>query len=159
MALTNTAIKNAKPKEKQWRLPDGGGLHLLIHPNGSKYWRFKYRYNGKEKLLALGVYPDVTLKRAREKHQEARRQLELGNDPSLIKKAEKRAGKEAASNSFEAIGNEWFEKQKHRWSPVHQTKVEWMLSKNLNPWLGHRPIAEITAPELLSVLRRIESRE
>lgn len=158
MALTNTAIKNAKPKEKQWRLPDGGGLHLLIHPNGSKYWRFKYRYNGKEKLLALGVYPDVTLKRAREKHQEARRQLELGNDPSLIKKAEKRAGKEAASNSFEAIGNEWFEKQKHRWSPVHQTKVEWMLSKNLNPWLGHRPIAEITAPELLSVLRRIESR-
>jgi len=156
--LKPITVKQAKPKAKEYKLFDGGGLYLLVKNDGAKYWRMKYRIHGKEKLLALGVYPDVSLAEAREKRFEARRQISQEIDPSHLKKAEKQARGESNSNSFEAIGFEWFEKQKSKWSATHTQKVEWMLTANLFPWLGKRPISEITPPELLATLRRIESR-
>lgn len=156
--LTDTAIKQAKPKDKAYKIFDGGGLFLLVNKNGSKYWRLKYRTNGKEKLLALGVYPLISLKEAREKRFEAKKQIAQGIDPNDHKKAEKRAQREIADNSFEAVGYEWLEMKRLSWSEVHARKVEWMLTSNLFPWLGKRPIAEIDPPELLATLRRIESR-
>ena len=156
--LTAIQIKNASPKEKDYKLFDGGGLFLLVRKDGSKYWRQKYRFGGKEKQLAIGVYPDVQLKEARERHDNAKRQLRDNIDPSAAKQAQKRAQAESSANSFEAIGIEWYQKTQHEWSDNHKTKVEWMLTKNLYPWIGNRPILEITAPELLKTLRRIESR-
>ena len=156
--LTDTAIKQAKPRDKAYKIFDGGGLFLLVNKNGSKYWRLKYRINDKEKLLALGVYPLISLKEAREKRFEAKKKIAQGIDPNDHKKAEKRAQREIADNSFEAVGYEWLEKKRLSWSKVHASKVEWMLTSNLFPWLGKRPIAEIDPPELLATLRRIESR-
>jgi len=156
--LTAITIKQAKPKEKDYKLFDGGGLFLLIRKDGSKYWRLKYRYGGKEKLLAIGVYPDISLSEAREKRSKAKKQLTDGIDPSAFKQAQKLSRLEAAENSFEAIGIEWHLKTQHEWSEVHKAKVNWMLTKNIYPWLGKRPISEITPPELLKTLRRIESR-
>lgn len=158
MPLTETAIRQAKPKDKDYKLSDGAGLFLLIRTNGAKYWRLAYRYAGKQKLLALGVYPSTTLKEARVKTGEAKSHLRNGVDPGELRKMAKIAQIEAVANSFEAVGLEWFALQKARWVEKHWTKVQWMLEKNLFPWLGSRPVAEINAPELLAVLRRIESR-
>lgn len=158
MALSALTVKQAVIKEKNYRLADGNGLALLIHTNGSKYWQLRYRHLGKEKLLALGVYPDISLAEAREKAQVARKELSNGIDPSELRKVKKAAQFESAENSFSAIGLEWFAKQKPAWAERHSTKVQWMLEKNLFPWLGNRPVSDITPPELLSVLRRIESR-
>lgn len=156
--LTNTAVKQVKPKDKPYKLFDGGGLYLLINKDGSKYWRLKYHIGGKEKLLAIGVYPLISLKQARDKRFDAKKLLAQGIDPNDHKKAEKRAQHDIASNSFESVGYEWLEKKRASWSKVHGTKVEWMLVSNLFPWLGKRPIADIDPPELLATLRRIESR-
>ena len=156
--LTAITVKQAKPKEKDYKLFDGGGLFLLVRKDSSKYWRLKYRFANKEKLLALGVYPDVSLLEARERRETAKRQLRDSIDPSAAKQAQKLSQVEASENSFEAIGIEWYQKTQHEWSEVHKTKVDWMLTKNLYPWLGKRPISEITPPELLKTLRRIESR-
>lgn len=158
MPLTSTTIRNAKPTAKTQKLSDGGGMYLEITPKGGTYWRLKYRFNGKEKRLALGVYPTISLKEAREKREEAKKLLAKGIDPNEAKKAQKRLQGESITNSFQAVGEEWFLKQTNRWSEVHQTKIRWMLDKNLYPWLATRPISEITPPELLSVLRKIESR-
>jgi len=158
MPLTDTAARQAKSKEKDYKLADEKGLFLFVKTNGSKYWRLKYRYLGAEKLLALGVYPDVKLAGARRKADEARQQLRDGIDPGELRKIKKASKVEAATNSFEAVGLEWFAKQAPIWSEAHATKTRWLLEKNLFPWLGSRPIAEITPPELLATLRRIESR-
>ncbi len=156
--LTDTTAKQAKPKDKDYKLFDGGGLFLLVKTGGAKYWRLKYRFNGKEKLLALGVYPTITLKKARLRRQEAVTQIADDIDPSLFRQAAKHGRIESAANSFEAVGREWWVKQASSWSAAYSTKVERMLNSNLFPWLGKRPIAEITPPELLATLRRIESR-
>lgn len=156
--LTNTGIQNAKLKEKPWKLPDGKGLYLEIMPNGSKYWRLKYRYGGKEKRLALGVYPEVTLKDARKARDAARDLLTAGIDPSDDRRQAKLAKTIATANSFEAVALEWLEKKSPNWSASHATRAGWLLENHLLPWLGKRPILEITAPELLAVLRRIESK-
>lgn len=156
--LTNTTVKQTKPKERDFKLFDGGGLFLLVKKDGSKYWRFKYRVAGKEKLISFGVYPEVSLKEAREKRYEARKQLSNNVDPGAYRKAQKLAFFEASVNSFEAVGYEWYENQKVAWSETHQTKVKWMLESNLFPWLGFRPVMEVTPPELLAVLRKIEAR-
>jgi integrase len=156
--LTELALKAAKPKEKIYKLADGRGLYIEINPTGSMYWRMKYRYAGKEKRISLGVYPEVSLKNARIALLKAREQLANGVDPSELRKVRKAAQISSATNSFQAVGEEWFSKQKPIWAEKHWTKVQWMLEKNLYPWLGQRPISEITAPELLAVLRRIESR-
>lgn len=156
--LTDPDIRNAKPREKPYKLADGGGLFLLVTVIGSKYWRMKYRYAGKEKLLALGVYPDVTLKQVRQKREDARRQLADGIDPGEQRKSEARAKKIAAVNSFEAAAREWYEKQAHTWVKTHSNDVLRRLERNLFPHIGARPIAEIDAPELLAAIRKIEAR-
>ena len=158
MPLTDTSVRQAKPRASNYKLSDSRGLFLLMQANGARYWRLKYRYAGKEKMLALGVYPEVSLKDARAAADEARRHLRGGVDPGELRKAQKNSRLDAAANSFEAIALEWFAKQKPTWAENHWTKVQWMLEKTLFPWLGSRPVSEITASELLSVLRRIEAR-
>lgn len=156
--LTAAAIKNAKPESKPRKLADGGGLYLLIDRKGSKYWRYDYRYLGKRKTLALGVYPEITLKEAREAHYEARRQLGQGIDPGEVRKVEKQTRHLAAADSFEAIGREWFNQVMDDKSESYRDRTGRILEKDLYPYLGNRPIASITPPEILAVLHRIERR-
>ena len=158
MKLTATATEKAKPKAKAYKLPDGGGLYLLVQPNGAKYWRLKYRYAGKEKLLAVGVYPEVSLKVARTRRDDARKLLADDIDPSQHRQAIKAAKVERAANSFEVIAREWFAKQSPTWAASHADKVIRRLERDIFPWVGGKAIAEITAPELLSAIRRIEAR-
>ena len=158
MALTDTALRNAKPSNKPIRLTDDGGLYLLLNPNGSKWWRFDYRFAGKRKTLSMGVYPDVGLKDARERRDLARKQLANDIDPAENRKAQKAASVERSANSFEVIAREWFEKRRSSWSASHADKIIKRLENDVFPWLGGRAIAEITAPDVLSVLRRIEGR-
>lgn len=158
MPLTDTAIRTTKPTEKPQKLADGGGLFLLINPKGGKWWRLKYRFEGKEKQLSLGTYPDTSLKDAREKRDAARKQLAAGIDPGEHRKATKAAKTEQAANSFEIVAREWYAKQVRNWAPSHSEKIIRRLERDLFPWLGARPIASIAAPDLLGVLRRIEAR-
>ena len=158
MNLSNTAIRNAKAGEKARKLFDGGGLYLEVAPHGGKWWRLKYRFEGKEKRLSLGVYPDVTLKDARTRRDEARRLLVNGVDPSEQRKAEKAAKAAEAANSLEAIAREWFTKHSPRWSSGHAARVISRLQGDVFPWIGSRPITRITAPQLLETVRRIEQR-
>lgn len=158
MSLTDTAIRNAKPGEKPFKLFDGRGLYLEISPAGGKWWRLKYRYDGKEKRLSLGVYPDVSLKDARERRDTARKLLADGIDPSENRKAQKSAKVDRAANSFEVVAREWFVKYSATWAEDHGNRIIRRFERDIFPWIGGRPIAEVTAPELLSVVRRIESR-
>lgn len=157
MSLTDTAIRNAKPREKQYKLSDEKGLYLLVKDAG-KYFRFDYRFADKRKTFALGVYPDVKLADAREKRDEARKLLQNGVDPAQYRKETKAMQKEQAANSFEPLAREWFTKNKHIWTEGHSKTIIRRLELNIFPWLGTRPIASITARELLAVLRRIEDR-
>ena len=158
MALTDVKVRTAKPKEKAYKLSDEKGLFLYLTPNGSKYWRLKYRYLGKEKLLALGVYPDVSLALARERRDDARKLLANKIDPGEYRKVMKTASTERALNSFELVTREWFAKHSQNWVASHADKIIRRLERDIFPWLGSKPVAEITAPDLLAVLRRIESR-
>lgn len=158
MPLTDKAIRNARPSEKPRKLSDGSGLYLLLQPNGARWWRFKYRHTGKEKLLSLGTYPDTGLKDAREKCATARKLLANGVDPGQQRKAEKAAGVERGANSFEVIAREWVTKQSGTWVPTHTSKIVLRLENDLFPWIGARAIAELTAPDILSCLRRVEAR-
>jgi integrase len=158
MALTVTEVKNTKPKEKAFKLSAEKGLYLLVNPSGSKLWKFKYRFNGTEKKLSLGAYPDVGLTQAREKRDEARKHLANDIDPGVLKQSNKRARKEAAANTFEAIAREWHTKFISQWSKEHGERILIGLEKDIFPWLGRRPITEITTPEMLGALQRIEQR-
>lgn len=158
MALTDVKVKNAKPKEKAYKLADSEGLFLLVTPKGSKYWRFKYRFNGKEKLLALGVYDDTSLADARERRNEARSLLAKKIDPGLAKQKQKQTDKLLAQNSFELIARDWFSKFSIKWTEKHAARTLRMLEKELFPWIGSQPITEISALALLATLRRIENR-
>ncbi len=133
-------------------------MYLEISPAGGKLWRFKYRIAGKEKRLSLGIYPDVGLTDARSRRDEARKLLAAGVDPSTRRKAEKQAGAERSANSFEVVAREWFARNRHRWSEGSIARTERLLEKDLFPWIGRLPVAEVTAPDLLTTLRRIESR-
>lgn len=155
--LTDTACKNAKPRDKAYKLSDEKGLYLEVMPNGAKYFRLKYRFDGKEKRLAFGVYPETGLKDARDKRDDARKLLANGVDPSETKKAMK-AAHTAAGDTFEVVAREWFAKQQATWADNHAAKVIARLEKDVFPWLGNAPIAELNAPKLLAVLRRIEER-
>ena len=164
MALTDVKVRNAKPASKQIKLFDYDGLFLLVlppgkkTPYGSKCWRLKYRYDGKEKLLALGTYPEVSLAYAREKRDAARKQIAAGIDPGEVRKAQRAAKVAESENAFEVVAREWHGKFVNTWSAVHATTIMDRLEKEVFPWLGAHPIEEIKAPELLKVLRRMESR-
>ena len=158
MPLTDTAIRNAKPAEKAKKLFDGGGLYLEVAPSGGKWWRLKYRFGGKEKRLSLGVYPDVSLKDARERRDEARKLLANEIDPSEYRKAKNAAKVERAENSFEVVAREWFAKHSVNWSPNHADRTIRRLDRDIFPWIGGSPIANVTAPQLLDAVRRIEKR-
>lgn len=158
MPLTDTAIKNAKPGAKPIKLSDEKGMFLLVTPSEGKWWRLKYRFGGKEKLLSLGTYPEVSLKDARQRRDDARKLLADGVDPGENRKAVKATKTEQAANSFEVIAREWFAKKLPSWSASNSDKIMQRLQNDAFPWLGDRPIAEITPPELLKVLRRIEER-
>lgn len=156
--LTDKTIRNAKPGAKPVRLTDGRGLYLEVTPTGGKWWRLRYRFAGKEKLLSMGVYPDTGLATARERRDEARKLLADGIDPSEHRKATKAMRAERAANSFEAVAREWYAKMAPAWAASHGEKVIRRLERDVFPWIGGRPVAEVTAPELLAVLRRIEGR-
>ena len=158
MALSDTSCRTAKPCERIYRKADGGGLYLEITPSGSKYWRLKYRYAGKEKRLSFGVYPSTSLQEAREAREKAKKLLKAGLDPQAEKKARQRRREREAKNTFEAVAREWHENQIDRWSKEHAEHVIKRLEVDVFPQVGCRPISEIDAPELLDVLRRIEKR-
>ncbi|QCP47858.1 DUF4102 domain-containing protein [Trinickia violacea] len=158
MALTDLKVRNTKPTDKQQKLFDERGLYLLVTPAGGKWWRLKYRFGGKEKSLSMGVFPDVTLKEARERRDAARKLLANGVDPGIERKVRRAGAAERAANSFEAVAREWFAKYKPGWAKSHADKIMGRLEKDVFPWLGGRPIAEIAAPEVLAVLRRVEAR-
>ena len=158
MALTNTEILKAKPGRKAVRFYDGSGLYLEVSPSGGKLWRWKYHFGGKEKRLGFGRYPDVPLASARKRREEARELLAEGVDPSAVRRAKKAERAEQFANNFEAIGREWFTKNSPNWAPSHADKIIKRLENDIFPWLGKRPIADINAPEILKVLRRIEGR-
>lgn len=158
MPLTDVKVRNAKPREKQVKLADGGGLYLLVTPNGGKCWRLKYRFGGKEKVLALGTYPEVSLAEVRERRDVAKKQLANNIDPGAVKKAQKAALAGRAENSFEVVAREWHEKFKSTWTEGHAVTIMSRLELNVFPWLGRCPIEEVEAPDVLAVLRRIESR-
>jgi integrase len=156
--LTKLLIDKIKSGPKTIRLSDGRGMYLEIVPAGGKWWRFKYRFAGRERRMSLGVYPDVPLAAARERREEARRQVAAGIDPGEQRKAAKVALIESTENTFEAIAREWFGLFSPKWVKGHAGKIIRRLELNVFPWLGARPIKAITAPELLAVLRRVESR-
>lgn len=158
MSLSDITIRKAKPKEKQYKLTDGEGLYLLVMPKGGKYWRYDYRFDGKRKTFAIGTYPDVPLKLARERKLEARMLVADAIDPNEMKKAKKRASQEASANSFEAVAREWLLKFSANWTPDHKERLTRRFEKDVFPYIGRKPINLIEAPELLSVVRRIENR-
>lgn len=157
MALTDVKVRNAKAGERQVKLSDSGGMFLLVTPAGGKWWRLKYRFGGKEKMLAMGTYPDVSLSEARVRRDEARKLLANGIDPGEAKKAKKAAGKEAGADSFEVVAREWHSRFAPTWSDSHAFWVLRRLEQYVFPDIGARPIGELKAPDVLKVLRRIEA--
>ena len=155
--LRDITIKNAKPREKPYPLSDGQSLYIEIMPNGAKYWRLRYRFAGKQKRIAFGVYPEVSIKEARDKASKARQLLRDGLDPSDVKRERKLQSHISAESSFSIVAKEWFDKEKLHWSEGHTVRVERFVNKYLNPDLGKRPISEISPQELLAVLRKKES--
>jgi len=158
MKLTDPIIKAAKPKEKPYKLSDGQGLILLIQPNGSKWWRYRYRINGKEKMLSIGTYPDVTLKKAREMRVTADDLLKQSIDPSQHRQEQKQIAAIAAENSFESVARQWWNHWKHARTERHADYVIRRLEADIFPVIGNKPIHGITAPTLLMAIKKIESR-
>ena len=156
--LTDAKIRNLKSKDKQFKISDSLGLYLLIHPNQSKYWRMKYRFNKKEKIFSIGVYPQTSLSEARTARDEAKKLIKQGVDPTQEKISKKREQQTLSINSFEAVTREWHNKTKSEWSTRHAQDVIKSLEVDIFPFIGKKPIAEITPPEMLNVLRKIESR-
>jgi integrase len=158
MALTDIQVKTATPREKAYKMGDSGGMHLLVKPTGGKYWRLKYRIAGKEKLMPLGVYPEVSLKEARAKALDAKKLIGQAIDPMAQRKAEKHDALGAAENTFEVIANAWFSIISPEWSETHRERTQNLLKNHLFPWIGKRPINEITPPELLAALYKAQDR-
>ncbi len=154
MALTDTALRAVKPGDKAQKLFDGKGLFMLVSPNGTKAWRFKYQFHGREKLISLGLYPTVSLKDARERAEQARKTLESGIDPSEQRKQEK----VAYQNTFELVAMEWYEQQRDKWSEAYTKTNLCRMKRNLFPVIGSKPVNTISAPEVLAILRKIEAR-
>jgi integrase len=158
MALTDAKCRNAKGQKKPQKLSDGGGLHLLVNTDGARYWRLAYRWLGKQRTLALGVYPAVGLMEARAARDDAKRSLASNLDPSIVKRERKRAAKIASGNTFEAVGREWHENWKGARTPYYAAQILRRLEADVFPAIGRRPIAELEPPELLDMLRKVEKR-
>ena len=154
MLLNDRKIRDTAPGAKPVKLTDGAGLFLLVQPSGARWWRMKFYVHGVEKQLSLGVYPTISLKRARERREELRRQVAEGMDPSAVRKAEKRA----RANTFEAVAREWMDKRKAIWSTEYATNITRRLEQHVYPWIGSKPIKTLTAADVLEVLERIEKR-
>lgn len=157
MALTDTAVRNAKPTSKPYKLTDGEGLYILIN-NAGKYWRFDYRYLGKRKTLAMGVYPDTSLADARDRRSQARKLLANGTDPGEAKQTQKLETRLLSANTFEAVAREWHEKQSVKWVPKNAARTLSLLERNIFPFIGKTPIAQVTAANLLNAILKIEKR-
>jgi len=155
--LSETRVRTVKAKADAFKLFDGGGLFLLVTPSGGKLWRLKYSFEGKSKLIALGTYPETSLAAARQRREKARKQLADGVDPGAVRKAQKQADT-AEAEVFEVIAREWHAKFTPTWTPGHAVTIMSRLERDLFPWIGKRPINQIKAPELLAVIRRVESR-
>jgi hypothetical protein len=156
--LTDTQVKNAKPRARPYKLGDGGWLYLLVKPSKAKLWRMAYRYHGREKLLALGAYPEVSLKEAREKRDAEKEKLRKGFDPSEARKLERLTQVADAATTFRVVAEEYLARQGGRKrADATQTKNRWLLEQAY-PDLGNRPIAVIKAAEVLAVLRKVEAR-
>jgi len=156
--LSDTQIKKAKPSDKDYKLSDAGGLHLLITVGGGKLWRLAYRFDGKQKTLAFGTYPAISLADARQRREDAKKLLANNVDPGAIKKAQKASTVAVIENSFEVIAREWHGKFRHTWSDVHANTLMERLKRDIFPYIGAIDIADIKPPVLLTVLRRVESR-
>ncbi len=154
--LADVSVKNAKSKEKPYKLADGGGMYLLVTTKGQKWWRLDYRLNGKRKTLSLGVYPDVKLKKARKRRDEARDQIADGLDPSKARKEKKAAHEDA--DTFKTVAEEWRKKYSPKWTPTYAEDIYARLSKYVYPWLGNNTVDAITPSDLLRVLRRVEDK-
>lgn len=156
MPLSDTAIKNAKPNtDKPFKIADEKGMYLLVHPNGSKYFRLDYRFNGQRKTLALGIYPETSLKEAREKRDVAKSQISNGIDPSITRKIE-RAG--VIENTFKAIAEDFLMTKQHEWSASHHRHIKECFERDVYPWMGNTPLKALTAIEVLTTLKRITAR-
>jgi integrase len=158
ICLSDAQVRNAKPADKEFKLADGGGLYLLVTVAGGKLWRLDYRFDGKRKTASFGAYPQVTLGDARKQRDGTKMLLANGVDPAANKKAQKATKSNELTNSFEVIAREWHGLKKDEWSESHATKLLQRFEANIFPWLGARPISEIEPPEVLVVLRRMESR-
>lgn len=158
MSLTDKAIKSLKPKGKFYAVADSNGLNLRIMPNSKKYWRYRYQHLGKEKMLGLGIYPLISLAEARAKRDKARKLLLDGIDPSAHRKTQKLSQHQKQENSFEIITREWFNQQKSKWVDSHANKIIRRFERDLFRHLGKQPLTELTPPQLLAVLRKIEHR-
>ncbi|QTL03431.1 integrase arm-type DNA-binding domain-containing protein [Aquabacter sp. L1I39] len=159
MPLTDTAVRNAKGKEKPYKLGDGGWLFLLVNPDGRRYWRLSFRFAGKQKTLALGTYPTVSLAEARKRRDTIKQQLADGIDPSVARQTEKRTAAVAAANTFEQVGREWFQMKQPGWVASYSDRLMSRLEADVFPALGPRPIQDIDAPEVLEVIRKVEARD
>ena len=158
MPLTDTQIRNAKPTAKAFKLSDGGGMYLIVIPANARYWRMDYRFAGRRRTLAIGVYPTVSLATARARRDEARALLAKNIDPVVVKRASKRAAKLAHENTFEAVAREWIGKQQRRLAPKYSALLLARLEADIFPQLGARPVTDFDAPELLQALRKVEKR-
>ena len=154
MALSDTSIRAIRPRERPYKLFDGRGLYLLVQPSGGRWWRLKYRLAGKERGLSLGTYPDISLKTARQRRDEARALVAVGTDPSVVRKAEQFQ----QDQTLEGVAREWVSNRSTSWAKSHSSAVIRRLERWVFPWLGSRPIGEVSAAELLAILRRIEER-
>jgi len=162
MALTELEIRKAKPKEKPYKLADGDGMYLYVHSNGGRYWRMDYRFGGKRKTLALGVYPEISLSEARVRRHEARKLLANDADPGALKILQKAVrntpGDEVVSDSFEMVAREWFDRHKLNWRENHSSKIIARLNNDVFPWVGKISVREISPSVLLAAIRKIEAR-
>ncbi len=156
--LTDSKAKAAKPTEKPYKLSDSGGLFLHVQPNGSKYWRLKYRYLKKEKLLSIGVYPGISLAAARKARDQAKEQLQQGQDPSVLKQLQEQQRHQAHDNSVQAIAEEWHKLKSSSWAAITAKRQMEILDKDLLPYTGRRPVGDVETYELVGVLNRIVDR-
>lgn len=157
--LTLPAVKNAKPRASVYKLADGFGLSLLVEPAGAKLWRFRYRFAGKESMISLGAWPEVSIAEARALRDEARAKLRQGVNPSSARREARIAAVARSGNTFAAVAADWIEANRNQWKPSHVERVQSSLDRDILPALGKRPIAEITAGEALAVLKRVEERD